>query len=65
MKSKIKTHAIRPSLRMRSVSGSPLAAFLRGDWQEYERMKQQIIKKNLSAKEYEKEIKKICDLLMV
>ena len=34
-------------------------------WPEYERRKREIVSQNLSAQEYEREIKKLCDELNI
>ena len=60
---KPKTHGLTlPLLRPQNVD-SPSAGFVHGDWHQYERVKRQIIEKNLSAREYEMEIGGVCKFL--
>lgn len=54
-----------PALPLVPLMGSPLQGFFCGDWEQYEKLKKNLIEKNLSPKEYENEIRKICYFLSI
>ena len=66
MSKQFTTHGINPVLpRLKNV-GCPVQGFFCEDkWQQYEIMKKELISRNLNPETYQREIKRICDLLMV